>query len=178
MSLLNPWVIIGILIAMAGAFVAGIKVESDHRDAQLLVQERAHHDNYVKRAGELRGNADSVSADLAKAKVARRADRESFKQQLEEARRANSLVQVECVAGPAGTPPAVGVNVGLWNGALTIGRGPGGDPGRADGPAGGTGFAPIADAFDNLGENAERWSECRRQVTGWQDLARRNGWVK
>lgn len=181
MSLFNPWVIIGIIVALAVSFMAGIKVESDHRDAQLLVQERAHHEAFVKRAADLRGNAAAVSAELAKAKAARRADRQSFKQQLSEATRANMLAQVDCptpIAGIPAAPPAVRINVGLWDRALTIGRGPGSDPGRTDGAAGGTSFAPLADAYDNLAENSERWKECRDQVRGWQDLARRNGWAK
>jgi hypothetical protein len=180
--LASPLLKLAIVLAIfAGGFVTGCQVESDHRDAQLLAQERALHEAFVKRAGELRGNADAVSADLAKAKQARRADRQSFEQRLSEAKRGNQLVQVECPAAGgvvAAAPGAVNLNVGVWNAALTIGRGSGGDPGGADGGAGGTGFAPVEDAFTNLGENGERWAECRRQVIGWQELARRNGWVK
>ena len=38
-------------------------------------------------------------------------------------------------------------------------------------------FVELGAAYDNLGENAERWALCRGQVMGWQDLARKNGWV-
>lgn len=34
------------------------------------------------------------------------------------------------------------------------------------------------DLLDNLGANAELWAECRSIASGWQDLARRNGWVR
>ena len=45
---MNPLFIKLLIIAalVAGAFIAGIKVESNHRDAQLLTQERAYIAQY------------------------------------------------------------------------------------------------------------------------------------
>lgn len=176
MGLINPWALVGIAIALAGAFMGGIKVESDHRDAQLLVQEQAYHKAYIKRAGELRGNADAVSEKLNQAEADRKRDRQTFNRKLREAQNAGNLGQCES-APVGGGAPFIRVNVGLWNAALAIGTATGDNPGPVDGNAVGAGFAPIRDAYDNLGENGERWGKCRAQVKGWQDLARRNGWV-
>ena len=176
MSLFNPWVLLGIIVALAGAGVLGAKIESDHRDAQLLTQERAYHETYVARVRDLRAAADSVGAQLNKEQAERDIDREHFSQKLLEAINAKTLGKCE----PAATPdaaPVIFVNVGLWNAALAIGSGAGGDPGGADGGAGPAGFAPLEDAYRNLGENSSRWAACRTQVRGWQALARTNGWV-
>ena len=179
MNLLNPWVILGIILLCAALFFGGVKVESDHRDAQLLTQERAFHAAFVNRAGELRANADTVSADLNLARKGRAADRLEFSTKLLEAIHGKELSRVTCpIPGEPAGAPVVLVNASLWDAALTIGRGPGSDTGRADGGARPPDFAPLEEAYANLGENSNRWSACRAQVSGWQSLARKNGWVK
>lgn len=179
-ALLSPWTwLAAIAIAVAG-FIAGVKVESDHRDAQLLVQERAMHKGYVEKVGRLRSASDAVSAELNRLFQLRKTDRARFNRELQEAKDAGKLAQVDCpqAGSAAHLQPVVRINVGVWNRALSIGLPGAGDPGRVDAPAVGTGFAPVDRAFDNLGENAERWAECRAQVRNWQDLARTNGWVQ
>jgi hypothetical protein len=178
MSLFNPWVILGIIIAMGAAAVGGAKIESDHRDAQLLVQEQAFHEAYVRRVGELRANADGVSAQLNKERAARGADQEHFSLKLLEAINAKQLGK--CEADSGGKPdaaPTIFVNAGLWDAALTIGNAAGSNSGRADGASAGADFAPLEEAYANLGKNSDRWAGCRAQVKGWQGLAVKNGWV-
>ena len=177
MNLLNPWVILGIILLCAASFFGGGKVESDHRDAQLLTQEREYHSAFVQRAATLRTNADTVSTQLNKETRLRDADRVEFSNKLLEAINAKILTKCEAAETPDGEPVVL-INVGVWNSALTIGPGPSGDPRGTDGAAIGAGFANAAEAVANLGENATRWSTCRAQVTGWQALARKNGWVK
>ena len=176
MTLLNPWVWLGFAVALVLAGITGAKIESDHRDAQLLIQERAFHTTYVKRVGELRANADKVSEQLNKADARAASDRRSYEQNLVEAINAKQLSKVDC-GGEERSDPIVLINASLWDRALTIGKGSGSDPREADGSAAGASFAPLQEAYANLGENADRWRSCREQVKGWQQLAVDNGWV-
>ena len=140
-GLTNPWVLLGIAIAMAGAFMGGVKVESDHRDAQLLVQEQAYHKTYVERATTLRRNADEVSAKLAKQTLIAKNDRQKFNSDLKEAKREGKLGRCDANPTDTGGSGLIWVNAGLWNRALAIGRGAGGDRGGADGAPAGAGAA-------------------------------------
>ena len=178
MSLMNPWVLLGIAVALLGAGVVGARIESDHRDAQLLVQARVMHDQYVRRSAELRANADRVSEQLNREQAERDADREHFSRKLLEAINAKQLGK--CEPAPGDKPdaaPTIFVNAGLWNAALLIGSRPGGDPRKPDGEDPPAGFAPLPDAYRNLAENIALCDRYREQVDGWQALAVKNGWV-
>lgn len=182
--MMNPWVLLGLgiafLLVAASSFTAGVHVESNHRDAQLLAQERGYAAAYEARTKFLRDNADVVSAVLGKLRRGREADRQRFNVALQEAIRENKLGTCEPAgtAGVGGSGPVLTVNVGVWNRAyLKTEGGPGGNTGGVDGAPSGTSFATLGSAFTNHGENATRWRECRETLVSWQDLARRNGWV-
>ena len=179
-ALTNPWTyVIAVLVFIAG-FGSGIKVESDHRDARELVAVTAMHDAYVAGAKRLREAADAVSERLNQSETQRKNDRQTYERLVKEASNANNLSKVQCpaVGAAADVQPVVLLNVGVWNAALQIGSAAGGNPRSTDDGTAGAGFAAVGEAYANLGENAERWAFCRAQVKGWQDLARRNGWVK
>ena len=181
MSLFNPWVILGIVVLCAASALGGAKIESDHRDAQLLTQERVLHEAFVTRAALLRNNANAVSQKFNLTRAGHAKQLQVYERQLTEAKNANQLGKCETVVVAADGKPAVtvqSINAGLWDSALSEGgQRPGGDPGRANGTPGGTDFAPLEAAYRNLGQNGDRWKKCRAQVRGWQELAVKNGWV-
>lgn len=172
--------IVGVLVFGLACACGGAKLESDHRDAQLLTQERAMADAFEQRARQLRQSADDISRELNDLRVQHAGERIDFKRKLQEAKNAKQLGKCESVPAANGQPASTVqyVNAGLWNDALKVQPdGPGGNPGRADAGAGGTGFATLDDAYDNLEENGARWQHCRDQVRKWKALAIKNGWV-
>lgn len=67
----------------------------------------------------------------------------------------------------------------LYDLANAVGGVPGaGNPGPVDAAATQAGTVGAATVLAVHGENAAAWSECRAQLTGWQALARRHGWVQ
>lgn len=177
MSLLNPWALLGIAIALAIAFLSGMRAQSERYKAQLLVQERAMHEAYVRTVREQRARAQAVSQELSHATLKRQSDAVAFRAELARAR--TGAVQL-AVCDPVGTGVRLTRDFSrLYDGALAIGAVPSpGDPGRADAPAPGAGDALPVDVLAVHAENAEAWAECRATLRGWQSLARRNGWVQ
>ncbi len=185
------------LVLLVG-FVGGLKVQEWRFDAK----ERA---GLVKQIKQLREDVqqakhdhDAVSATLAKAEAQNSQQRLDYERRLRDERKRGTQLVVGCESpvdtepkpagngggAPSGPPDAgdhrpmlTGDFVRLWNIALNTGEGAGVDPGPADGEGEATGPADPWDALDNLEENAGRWKECRDALGGWQDLARRRGWV-
>lgn len=176
MSLLNPWVLLGIVAALAGAFVSGMSFQDDRHDAALLVQERAMHDAYVGKVREFREIAQTTSKELSDATTRRQADAVSFRDELRRAK-ASGKPLATCEPGGAGFRLTSDFSR-LYDSALQIGMPSARDTGRVD--AGDTRPDPVepAEVLAVHGENAEAWAECRAIGRGWQALARRHGWVQ
>jgi hypothetical protein len=178
------------LLILVAVFLAGlgsgVKLEANHRDAQALVVERSNAEAFRQSAAEQRKTADRIGAELNKAQAQREGDKRAFDAKLAEAKRENQLGKCVPVSAPSaagGEAGAAGnsgfdlfVNAGVWNAALAIGTGPGGDPGPADAGAGGPYYAPLGDALGNLGENSAKWARCRDTLKKWQALAVEKGW--
>lgn len=183
-SLFNPWTWIVLALAMlataAGSFYAGIRVESNHRDAQQLVQANAMHDAYVKKVGEYRGTAQQISQELSNEKTKRTNDAVAFRDELRRAQASGkALVRCPKPSDQAGTGARLTGEFGrLFDRAVEIGVPGAGGPGRADAADTGAQDVDPAEVLTVTGDNAEAWAECRAIARGWQTLAKRNGWVK
>lgn len=176
MSLLNPWVLLGLATALALSFLSGMRVQSDHAKAQLLVQERAMHEAYVAKVSEQRAIAQGVSKELNDESIKRQSDAVAFRAELARAR--TGAVQL-AVCDQAGTGVRLTREFGrLWDNALEIGVPRPADSGRVDAPAARSDSVEPADVLANHADNAEAWAECRAALRGWQSLARQYGWVK
>lgn len=185
-ALTSPWTYLIVVVVFLAGFTSGIKVESDHRDAQEKTAIVAMHNAYVEGVHKSRAVADAISVQLNNEQTGRQNDKTEFDRKLREAKNANVLGKCEAqnpqpnAAGGSTVPnaPVIYVNAGLWDTALKIGSAPGSNPGRVDAPASGAiTFVTLEEAYANLGDNSERWAACRSQVRNWQDLARKNGWV-
>lgn len=75
--MLNPWLILGFLAALAGAFVAGIRVESNHRDAAELTAERAQGTAYRQGVAKAQALGLKLGRRQAKTKVVYQTIREA-----------------------------------------------------------------------------------------------------
>lgn len=133
----------------------------------------------AKEQERLSSIAYDIGQELAKTTRARSKDREEW------AKRVRDLEGgiLECPSNPGNrvSPP---VNVG-WLSDRVVGllnesmcRGEACDPGRADDRTGESFTVQTGDFLIQADANHERWAQCRAQLKGWQDLARRNGWVK
>lgn len=177
---MNPWLILAAIGLAAGAFLAGVKVEADHRDAQMLVQERAMHQAYVSQVAEYRAKSQQIAKELNDESTKRQGDAVSFREQLRRARASGkALARCQDPGQPAGAGVRLtGEFVGLYDRALEIGVPRPRDPERVDAPAPRPDSIDPADVLANHGENAEAWAECRSALRGWQALARRYGWAQ
>ena len=160
--------LIAVAVLCIGAFMAGIKVEADHRDAQDKAAIQSMHDRYVEEVRRNRGIAQDTAKELLDAKMYRDQNASDYRKALRE----NTRPLMACPpSGPVLTPDFVR----LYDRALQAGVPAPGDPQRADDPAPGT--DPVI-ALAVHGENAESWAACRDHLKGWQALARRYGWAK
>lgn len=153
----NLWLILGVVVLCALSALGGAKIESDHRDAQLLTQARADADAYKQGAARLRASADGTSQKFNAEKEARERDKRNFAEQLRRARQ-QGFVLATCDPAPSPQPAVSGVVaagpdgqtpspdtavlprlrltlsfVGLWNSALAIGGAASGNSGATDG---------------------------------------------
>ena len=184
-SLTNPWFLLGsvltVLSLMTGSFVAGVNTESNARDAAEKVALEEVIKNYVARVSFFRANAQAVSADLNKLQAARRTDQRAFEERLHDQQRNHTLALLKSQNQAGETVYVAGdayVDVGLWNAALRIGAGSdSGDTGAVDAERFASGFAALNAALANLAENSTNCAAARGIAEGWQDLARKNGWV-
>lgn len=204
MSLLpNSYLLIGTAVALVMAFIAGVRFESNSRDALLLVQERAQVEAYKRDIAKYRDAAQAVSKELIDERASREGEAVRFRAQMQASRVSGKPLAacpkqqplaaptspVATLAHAVGAPGPIALRsdeprftaefARLFDLALGSSGLPGaGDPGRADAAS------PIAGTVDAEtvlvvhGENADAWRECRAALRGWQALARQNAWVK
>ena len=180
-ALANPWVWLVLIALLAGAFAAGVRVESWHRDSADDAARIAWEKAYTAQIGRYRDNAAQVAGDL-EAERTKRADAErAWKERLKNAKQLATCTQ----AGSVSPVPISGASVrltaefvGLLNGAWQVGLPAAGNPGGTDGTSPGTDPATPEEVLGNVEDNASLCNGLRRQVNGWQALARKNGWVK
>lgn len=210
------WKLALALGAIVAAFIAGVRIESNNREAQLVKQERALNEAFRRELEISRRHAQELSRELNDAQVQRDLDAAEFRRALQASRSAGKALAV-CpepkpqraapkppLASPEARmpiptpppgeraleppePPDGGVPeprftfefARLYDLALAIGGLPGtGDPGPADAPADGAGTVDAATVLDVHATNAAAWAQCRSQLRGWQELARRHGWAQ
>lgn len=190
---MNPYLIlfllVGWLLSAGGAFVGGIKVESDHRDAQLVVAQQAAHDTYVKGVGEQRQIAYDTTQRLARQRVASENQVRDLKERISHAQ--GFIVKNLPGAAPGSAPEPAGTDVvllgsfvGMWNDAVFAGYQPPAGAGGADG-AGGRADPPqgavlpleptLRASLENLADNAAYCNGLRVRVEAWQSWARKSG---
>lgn len=172
---------IAALLTIAG-LVGGWVIRGWEEDAKRLVEV----ESYVQqiKAGVERDKTARAAASkqLGEEKARRARDRADFQRSLTNV---PDTPLFQCPAqsdkpAPA-APPAddrrldAGGFVGLWNDALFQGATPAERAGGADGRAPWSGPLGSRQLLGNLGENAERWAECRAQVRGWQRYACERG---
>lgn len=173
------------LLLLVSAFMAGMRVESNARDAAALQEERqAHAEKEAVARGIAQRNA-GISATLEAERVARSDERRRFNKRLEAARHEGNLVtcsqQPSGGRGLGGSAPAVYFGsgfVGLWDDALKVGLPAALGAAGADGADPGPGVVTPEALLDNHAENAERANECRAIALGWQRWAREQGVAK
>ena len=194
MSLLNPWVLLGIAAALVLSFLSGMRVQSDHTKAQLLAQERAMHEAYVGKVKQFRAIAQGVSKDLNDEQSKRYADKLAFDGELRRSRASGKPLAVcPTVSTDSGQstgldkptasvrlpePRLTGEFARLYDAGSSIGVPSTGDSGRTDAPAEGPGVVDPETVLAINAANGEAWAECRATVRGWQSLARRYGWAQ
>lgn len=176
MSLLNPWVLLGLVVALAASFAGGMSFQDDRHQAALLVQERSMHAAYVGKVREFRTIAQTTSKELTDATTKRQSDAVAFRDELRRAQ-ASGRKLAECPAGGTGFRLTSDF-VGLYDRALSIGMPDARDPGRTDGADPGPDSVAPADVLANTADNAEACAKARSIGRGWQALARRHGWVQ
>lgn len=174
MSLFNPWVLLGIAIALALAFLSGMRAQSDRYKAQLLVQERAMHEAYVRTVREQRARAQVVSQELSDATLKRQSDAVAFRAELARAH-AGAVQLASCEPGGTGVR-LTGEFARLFDAGTSIGVP---DSRRSapahDAPERARVFAPE-DVLAANAENSEICGELRAQVLGFQQWVRGQGW--
>lgn len=180
------------LVAVLIAFVVGLGsgwfAGSDHEVAKLAKTYAKSLEDKDKAIEAQRVTNGKLEQSLQTERDSRAADRITFERRLANVRKQpEKLVDVECPAAgnAAGVPQPAAAAVPrvrftadfarLWNDGLAIGATAGERSGWPDGQAAGSGVVDPADLIANLGQNAERWGECRTQVRGWQAWACKHG---
>lgn len=197
--MISPWLIqIGIALALCvGAFIAGVNVESNHRDAQLLAAERAAAESYRAAVAHQRSQAAEIAQQLSAERRSRESDSASFREQLAKARR-NGVALATCpgsetkervvlVSPPTEQKPeARGVGEPrftaefgrLHDAAVSVGMPGASDSGGVDGPASASITFTAEEVLSVIAENGAKCSELRSQVIGFQNFVRNQGWWK
>lgn len=204
--MLNPWIWLcagaAVLALCAGSFIAGIRVESNSRDADLLVQERSHYEAFRQRIAAGRVIAQDISEALNRERVDRQVDAQAFRSELRASRASGRPLATCAPATPAAETAMVAVAptvegasgearlrpaeprftaefARLWDSAHGAAGLPApGDPGRVDVAATRAGTVDAETVLAVHGDDADAWRECRAIARGWQALARKHGWVK
>lgn len=175
--------IIGLAL-LGGAFLAGYWV-ADNRQKRAALETTVRTQVATLREIERsQAIAYEVGQKLAQERISRANDRKSWERKLRNAENKPGGIQVaECPSTPSND---VGRNsgpgwlspqfVGLLNQSLC--RGEACDRPGTDGGAGETIGVQAGNFLIQADQNHERWAVCRDRLRGWQDLARKNGWVK
>lgn len=168
-----PWYIriSAIALALVAAIAFGFTKGLRYKQAQWDEFNREVAAERVKEVARLAASAREVQEQVSTERQKRADDARKFRERL---RNASHLVACD----PAAAVRLTAEFVGLYNEGLYQGL-----PGPANTPgANGTGVA--ADSVDaeavleNHAANAEVCNMLRAQISGWQFLARKNGWVK
>lgn len=156
MPVLNPWLLLGALLAALALFGSGISVGKDLERAEWLERDRQHQEAMAaetKRADQIAmayGTALNEANDKAS----------TLRRKLDEQR--DQLAA--CL--PGGGVRFTGAFVRLHDEALQSG---GGDSAQPAGPAAGAGVAADR-VLDTQIENGRRWKACRDQLNALIDI--------
>lgn len=185
-STVSVALLVGVAAGLGGLY-AGIQIESNSRDAQRAVELAAMHDEYVAQVGRHRGIAQYISKELSNEVLARGRDRNTFQAAL----RRSSVALAVCPPIPLSTgaprtlavAPAESVLTAEFARLYDLAFGPqagpvAGDPGSVDGTATQAGTVDPKTVLAVHGENADLCRADREKLSGWQALARAQGWVK
>ena len=176
MSLFNPWVLLGLVVALSASLVGGMSFQDDRHQAALLVQERAMHDAYVRKVAEYRLHAQHVAKELNDETTKRQSDAVAFRTEL--ARAKAGAVQL-AVCNPAGTGVRLTGDFGrLFDAGTALGVPSTGSPPATNGAAERSSVFAPEDVLAANAENAEICGELRAQVLGFQKWVRLQGWWK
>lgn len=178
LGLWRAWLALALIV---GAFLAGVKVESDHRDAQQLVLERAQHEQYVKTVGAQRAANVAVSGELAKTRTDTADEIRALKGRIPDAPQlstCSALQPADHVAGsadPVPVPRFTAVFIRLWDEASYAGLPASDRPGRADAGPGEADPVDARELLENHTDNAGLCNDFRAQIRAWQRWAIENG---
>jgi hypothetical protein len=171
-------------ITLAIGFAAGAFVGYQWLDGRNAKQDRQRLNDQIKETERVTEIAQDIGKALAKETRARGSEQIEWQRRLRDANnKPGGITVTECPSDPAGgvarnsgpgwlSPQFVGLlNQSLCRGEACNSPGVDGDAGAPIGVQAGE-FLIQAD------QNHERWAKCRAQLDGWQDLAKRNGWIK
>lgn len=189
-AMLNPWVIIAFLVMISGAYLAGYREAGIHQKAADNSAVNKALVDAAKFIGRQQVENAALSNRLAHEKKERDNDQRDFEAMLARTP-PGALVNVDCPqqtgatqdqSSASGAAPAhvqLSVDgVRLWNKALSLGV-VDAERGRfADAANSGSGPVEIADAIQNVAENAAILGECRARESAWQRKACDNGMWK
>lgn len=190
-ALANPWVLLGIIAVAAGVFFAGMHLQTKLFEAanarQLEVQ--------IKQIAAFGSEQRQQNATLAAKLNRETAKRRSNERKLAEALRRvppTELVERACpdspgaaapsnpatVAGTSrGTPARIlAAGVRLWNERLALGVNDAERRQFIDAADAAAGPVEIADAIQNVADNAAILGECRERELAWHQKACANKW--
>lgn len=88
------WKLALALAAIVAAFLAGVKVESNAREAQLATQERAFAEAFRQQAAKSRQIAQQLSMELNDAQSQRELDAVAYRKALQDSRRSGKALAV------------------------------------------------------------------------------------
>ncbi len=179
-AFLNPWVLLILAASLGTAFACGVRVESWHRDSAEKSTAEAWAKTYVDQVEKFRTSAALTTAALEMQRKTSAADEAAWKERLKNAKRPLGTCTAAAPGQPAGAAAVLLTSefVGLLNDAWKIGLPAARDPAGPDGTAGGSDSVSPERVLGNVKDNAKLCNGFREIIRGWQDLARRNGWVR
>jgi len=111
-ALLSPrlWMLVGLAVALVAAFLAGVKTESNRRDAQLLKQERA----YQEQLAALRDTQEKVQEQISRALDTERTRNQDLSLELQQAigrvDAQHNAIKVNCTPKGSNRPAVILAN--------------------------------------------------------------------
>jgi hypothetical protein len=185
-AFLGLWRVWLALALIGGAFYSGIKVESDHRDAQMLAAEKAWEDSYIKGVAKQRAVDAAVSGELAAARARARATERTLRERINNASSLSACgpaapaggarpSELGGAADPLGVCTFTGSFVRLWDDASFQGLAAADGAGGADAAPGEARAVDAREVLTNHAENSAICNDLRAQITAWQRWAVGNG---